>query len=145
MTKRISTQKTSKLSSTYNKVTTSVARFFSVAFENILKMFEGGSSQEIMMERFKEWKDEETLTGKKISFQVGQKVVVNNISSLGTYKGFHVGDVAKVVALISEDGVEKLKLFNPKWIAVGEKLELGFVIVDPQECLVEIIGVKKVN
>ena len=129
-------------SSLYNKVTTSVARFFSVAFENLLKMFEGGSPQEIMMEGFQEWKDEETLTGKKISFQVGQKVVVNNISSLGTYKGFHVGDVAKVVALVSDNGVEKLSLFNPKWIAVDDDLGLGYVTVDPKACMVEILSVK---
>lgn len=146
MTKRIATKKTSKLPSMYTKVTTSVAHFFGVslinALKNFVKIFDGGSPQDIMMEKFQEWKDEETISGKKLNFQVGQRVIINNVSSFEKYRGFHVGDVAKIVALVSDDGVEKLSLFNPKWIAVDGDLGLGYVTVDPKACMVEILGVK---
>lgn len=145
-TKHLESQKSQTMSSSFNKVTTSVAHFFRVslinALKNFVKIFDGGSPQDIMMEKFQEWKDEETISGKKLNFQVGQRVIINNVSSFEKYRGFHVGDVAKIVALINDNGVEKLSLFNPKWIAVDDDLGLGFVTVDPQACMVEIIGVK---
>ncbi|AIW02869.1 hypothetical protein [Acinetobacter phage P577] len=141
-TKLQQSQKTSKLSSICNKVTTSVARFFRVAFKNFLSMFKGGSPQDIMRDRFKEWHEDVNLANKKVTYQVGQRVTINDVSYFEKYRGFHAGDVAKITKLINEDGVEKLALFNPKWITAKDELGLGCVIVDPKKCMVEIVGVK---
>ncbi|QVG64388.1 hypothetical protein Bestia_00155 [Acinetobacter phage Bestia] len=141
-TKLQQSQKTSKLSSICNKVTTSVARFFRVAFKNFLSMFEGGSPQDIMRDRFQEWHEDVSLANKKVTYQVGQRVTINNVSYFEKYRGFHAGDVAKITKLINENGVEKLALFNPKWITAKDELGLGCVIIDPKKCMVEIVGVK---
>lgn len=95
-----------------------------------------------MREKFQEWHEEVSLANKKVAYQVGQRVTINDVSYFEKYRGFHAGDVAKITKLINEDGVEKLALFNPKWITAKDELGLGCVIVDPKECLVEIIGVK---
>lgn len=140
-TKHLESQKSQTMASPFNKVTTSVARFFSVAFKNLLSIFEGGSPQDIMMDRFKEWgeeKESETLNY-KVNFQVGQRVTINDVSCFEKYRGFHVGDVAKITKLINDQGVEKLALFNPKWITSADELGLGCVIVDPKACMVEVI------
>jgi len=144
MTKRISTQKTSKLSSTYNKVTTSVARFFSVAFKNFLSMFEGGSPQDILMERFQEWKEEEKESealNYKVNFQVGQRVTVNNVDHIPLFRGIREGHVAKIVA-ITEDiqGDVVISLFNPSWISTSEDSGMHVYNVDPKKCQLEVVS-----
>lgn len=141
-TRHLESQNSQTMASSFNKVTTSVARFFRVAFKNFLSMFEGGSPQDIMRDRFKEWHEDVNLANKKVTYQVGQRVTINDVSYFEKYRGFHAGDVAKITKLINEDGVEKLALFNPKWITAKDELGLGCVIVDPKKCMVDIVGVK---
>lgn len=141
-TKHLESQNSQKMASSFNKVTTSVARFFRVAFKNFLSMFEGGSPQDIVRDRFKEWHEDVNLANKKVTYQVGQRVTINDVSYFEKYRGFHAGDVAKITKLINQDGVEKLALFNPKCITAKDELGLGCVIVDPKKCMVEIVGIK---
>lgn len=141
-TKHLESQNSQTMASSFNKVTTSVARFFRVAFKNFLSMFEGGSPQDIMRDRFQEWHEDVSLANKKVTYQVGQRVTINNVSYFEKYRGFHAGDVAKITKLINENGIEKLALFNPKWITAKDELGLGCVIVDPKKCMAEIVGVK---
>lgn len=143
MTKRISTQKTLKLSSNYNKVTTSVARFFNIAFKNFLSMFEGGSPQDIMMDRFKEWgeeKESETLNY-KVNFQVGQRVTINSVDHIPLFRGIREGHVAKIVALAEDvNGNVIVSLFNPSWVSTSEDFGMNVYSVDPKKCQLEIVG-----
>lgn len=140
-TKHLKSQKSQTMASSFNKVTTSVARFFGVAFENLLKMFDGGSPQEIMMERFQEWKDEETLTGKKISFQVGQKVIINKVDHIPLFRGIREGHVAKIVGFTEDlQGNVVVSLFNPSWISTSEDSGMHVYNVDPEKCQLEVVS-----
>ena len=135
-------------SSLYDKVTTSVAHFFHVAFENFIKIFEGGSPQDIMREKFQEWheedkKDEFDILNYKSNFHLGQRVIINNSEHIPFFRGVKDGHVAKIVALsVDINGKEVVGLFNPLWVCTREDLSMNYLNVDPKKCQLEVVGVK---
>lgn len=140
--KHLESQKSQTMASSFNKVTTSVARFFSVAFKNLLSIFECGGHQDIMMDRFKEWgeeKESETLNY-KVNFQVGQRVTINSVDHIPLFRGIREGHVAKIVAMAEDvNGNVIISLFNPSWVSTSEDFGMNVYSVDPKKCQLEVV------